>query len=263
MLSSFLKSTTILQNRDLCLHTYELFRIFMVLLLKFLFYGENMAHLLIEDLAKELGKDPQQLSPVEFKKYLILIDSAIALETDEELHYLKKTELSQEQVTRLMDLLVREIKEGTFATLDKKSPDSGDMDDAFIELAQKLGFEEKANKMVDELSTPMISDYDTKIQKNAYLHTAYLIYKPDLSSEAVQETNKANDRLNSRYEKLRNAKVFTAKISEIIIINKANNQLEVKNIELLNASKKYAKSESSDTVYFYLDIMSTLKDIFK
>ena len=221
-----------------------------------------MPQLLIEDLAKKLGKDPQQLSAIEFKKYLILIDGAIALETDaKRTPYLVETELKPEKLTRLMDALVKGINEGAFASLDKKKPDSGDMDDAFIALGNELGLKEKAEKMVNELETAMMKDYEDKIQKNAYLYTNYLTYKTDLTVEAMQGIDKANARLNMQYEKLRNAQVFTAKRTEIIKINTENNQLEIKDIEQLNPSKKYTKTKAADTVYFYLDIMSTLKEM--
>jgi hypothetical protein len=216
----------------------------------------HMPRLLIEDLAKELGKDPNKLSAQEFRNYLILIDWALALEVNtHQIPYLEKIEIEQEQVSRILKVLVEAIERGEFKDLDG-SPDWNTMDDMLVELAEKLGHKARADSMVGDGSTARMADYEAKIKKNAYVHSDLLTFVPDFP-KTQPEVQAAESRLLKQYNKLKDLEIFTAKRGNFI--NNEMKNLVIDKIEQLNPSlKKIKEEEAAELVIFYLDLMSTL-----
>lgn len=218
-----------------------------------------MPRLLVEDLANSLGKDPSKLKASEFRIYLILIDWALALETNwHQTPYLAKVDIDQEKINKIKVVLVTAIAGEQFKKLEGK-PDLNDMDDMFIELATAFGVKERAELMVNEGSTASMADYELKIAKGAYIHSDTLTYVPELP-KANPKVKAATAQLLALYNQLKELKVFTANREEFIEYNKEKKALDIIKIDQLNPStKKITNKDATQLVLFYLTLMSTFK----
>lgn len=217
-----------------------------------------MSHLLIEDLLKDLGKDPSKLSLLEKRKYCILVDWALALSQKENTPFLKKVDLSQDEVDRLRKGIVTALTQesDSFNDLNKQKPDSEEMDNMFDALAECL----KLPK--DDIDTGFISDYDRMLNQNGLVHTESqdLQYSPFTKDAVVLNATRS---LNEQYEKLRANKLFTAKRKDFFTYNSGNKCLDIINFDTLSHTNKLAVAHAADLMLLYLRVMSSLKHISK
>jgi hypothetical protein len=229
--------------------------------------GAYMPSLLIEDLAKELGKDPKSLSPLELRKYFILIDWAVTLETwdllpletegevtPQRFPLSRRVNLTEEQRIRLMKGLVKGIQENQFIKLDIVKPDAGLMEEMLVNLAKELKCEDRADEISVEYMIS-IADYEKVIMKSTHLYSNLLTYEPALNIDEIRFG------LQKQYEGLRELKVFTARIEKFIVFNDVEKCFDVEKIDSLVPSKKLVEANAADLVLFYLNIMSSLKKL--
>ncbi|MGE3318212.1 MAG: hypothetical protein AB7I18_02860 [Candidatus Berkiella sp.] len=215
-----------------------------------------MAHLLIEDVLRDLGKDPSKLSLLEKRKYCILVDWALALSQKQNTPYLNKVDLPQDEVDKLRKGIVTALTQDSqsFVDLDKPKPDSEEMDDMFDSLAQCLNLEK------GEIDTGFISDYISILSKKGLVHTESpdLQYSPFTKDVIVENITK---NLNEQYEMLKSKKLFTAKRNEYFAYDSENKVLDIINLDTLSHTNKLAANHAAKLIIFYLRIMNGFKAI--